>query len=199
LKMGVLRFSIRLSPNWSHTFTYGSVNIQQAIWNMKNYLTKWNINVTLHSTERGQAPLTCSCANGSLQLSYKLSNFLNDSRILNCEWGNCSTSLWTMPSSGMLHHVTVVFLHIMLWLLVTANVVPSLLIVFTRRWRQHVPLKHRLLQQPHGITSQKTAFLTVTAVETSNVTYFCGHLNGYQLCKQLPSKRNIKQLQAYNR
>jgi hypothetical protein len=28
------------------------------------------------------------------------------------------------------------------------------------------------LQEPHGVTSQKTAFFIVTAVKTSNLTYF---------------------------
>jgi hypothetical protein len=30
--------------------------------------------------------------------------------------------------------------------------------------------KRRLLQQPHGLTSQKTTFFIVTAVKTSNLT-----------------------------
>jgi hypothetical protein len=33
-----------------------------------------------------------------------------------------------------------------------------------------VPPKHRFLQEPHGITSQKTPFFIVTAVKTSNLT-----------------------------
>jgi hypothetical protein len=51
---------------------------------------------------------------------------------------------------------------IMRRLLVTANVVPMSPIL--------VPPKHRFLQEPHGVTSQKTAFFTVTAVKTSNLT-----------------------------
>jgi hypothetical protein len=43
-------------------------------------------------------------------------------------------------------------------LLVTANVVPSLLILVTLMMRRYVPLKRLLLQEPHGVTSQKTAF-----------------------------------------
>jgi hypothetical protein len=31
-------------------------------------------------------------------------------------------------------------------------------------------VKRRLLQEPHGVTSQKTAFFLVTAVTTSNLT-----------------------------
>jgi hypothetical protein len=38
------------------------------------------------------------------------------------------------------------------------------------KWRRYVPSKRRLLQEPHGITSQKTPFFIVTAVETSNLT-----------------------------
>jgi hypothetical protein len=30
---------------------------------------------------------------------------------------------------------------------------------------------YRLLQEPHGVTTQKTAFFIVTAVKTSNDTY----------------------------
>jgi hypothetical protein len=37
-------------------------------------------------------------------------------------------------------------------------------------WRRYVPPKRRLLQEPHGITSQKTPFFKVTAVKTSNLT-----------------------------
>jgi hypothetical protein len=32
-----------------------------------------------------------------------------------------------------------------------------------------VPLKRRFLQEPHGVTSQKTPFFIVTAVKTSNL------------------------------
>jgi hypothetical protein len=34
----------------------------------------------------------------------------------------------------------------------------------------HVPSKHRFLQEPIAITSQKTAFIIVTTVKTSNLT-----------------------------
>jgi hypothetical protein len=47
-------------------------------------------------------------------------------------------------------------------LLVTASVVPSSSIL--------VPPKRRFLQEPHGVTSQKTPFFIVTAVKTSNLT-----------------------------
>jgi hypothetical protein len=30
--------------------------------------------------------------------------------------------------------------------------------------------EHRFSQEPHGVTSQKTAFFTVTAMKTSNLT-----------------------------
>jgi hypothetical protein len=36
--------------------------------------------------------------------------------------------------------------------------------------RRYVPPKHRFLQEPHGVTSQMTAFFIVTAVKTSNLT-----------------------------
>jgi hypothetical protein len=40
-------------------------------------------------------------------------------------------------------------------------------------WRRlYVPSKHRFLQEPRGLTSQKTGFLIVTAVETSNLSFY---------------------------
>jgi hypothetical protein len=42
-------------------------------------------------------------------------------------------------------------------------------------WRRcQVPPKRRFLQESHGVTSQKTPFFIVTAVKTSNSTYFRG-------------------------
>jgi hypothetical protein len=35
--------------------------------------------------------------------------------------------------------------------------------------RRQVPPKRRFLQEPHGITTQKTPFFIVTAVKTSNL------------------------------
>jgi hypothetical protein len=40
--------------------------------------------------------------------------------------------------------------------------------------RTDVSLKHWFLQEPHGITSQNTAFFIVTTVKTSNLTSFVG-------------------------
>jgi hypothetical protein len=37
--------------------------------------------------------------------------------------------------------------------------------------RRHVPPKRRFLQEPHGVTTQKTPFFIVTAVKTSNLPY----------------------------
>jgi hypothetical protein len=46
-------------------------------------------------------------------------------------------------------------------------------------WRTRwVPPKRRFLQEPHGVTSQKTSFFIVTAVKTSNLT---SGLHGYTL------------------
>jgi hypothetical protein len=36
--------------------------------------------------------------------------------------------------------------------------------------RASVPPKRRFLQEPHGVTTQKTPFFIVTAVKTSNLT-----------------------------
>jgi hypothetical protein len=68
-----------------------------------------------------------------------------------------------MPFSGMLRRVAVVFLRSLLRLIVTANVVPSSLILIA------LPMeaKHRSLKEPHGVTSEKTAFFIITAVKTS--------------------------------
>jgi hypothetical protein len=42
-------------------------------------------------------------------------------------------------------------------------------------WRRYVPPKHPFLQEPHGVTSQKTPFFKVTTVKTSVLTIdlFC--------------------------
>jgi hypothetical protein len=37
-------------------------------------------------------------------------------------------------------------------------------------WRRYVPPERRFLQEPHGVTSQKTTFFIVTAVKPSNLT-----------------------------
>jgi uncharacterized repeat protein (TIGR01451 family) len=42
--------------------------------------------------------------------------------------------------------------------------------LFTLMMGRHVPPKRRFLQEPHGVTSQKTAFFIITAVNTSNLT-----------------------------
>jgi hypothetical protein len=36
--------------------------------------------------------------------------------------------------------------------------------------KEALPPKRRFLQEPHGVTSQKTPFFIVTAVKTSNLT-----------------------------
>jgi hypothetical protein len=55
--------------------------------------------------------------------------------------------------------------------LVTANVIPSLLILVSLMMEVMVSLKHKFLQEPHGVTSHKTAFFIVTAMRTSNLTW----------------------------
>jgi hypothetical protein len=37
-------------------------------------------------------------------------------------------------------------------------------------WRRYVPLKRRLLQEPHGVTFQKKSVFIATAVKSSNLT-----------------------------
>jgi hypothetical protein len=56
------------------------------------------------------------------------------------------------------------FLSSVLQLLVTVNVVPTspILVRFMMGKRRYVPPKHLFLQDPHGITSQKTEFLILS-------------------------------------
>jgi hypothetical protein len=54
-------------------------------------------------------------------------------------------------------------------LLVTATV-PSSLILVTLRMEAIRSSETRLLQEPHGVTSQKTALFIVSAVKTSSLT-----------------------------
>jgi hypothetical protein len=50
-------------------------------------------------------------------------------------------------------------------------VVTSLVHLFLSPWWwRYVPPKSRFVQEPHGVTSQKTAFFMVTAVKTSNLS-----------------------------
>jgi hypothetical protein len=54
----------------------------------------------------------------------------------------------------------------------TANVVPSSPILVTLMMEALSSPKRRFLQEPHGVTSQKTPFFIVTAVKTSNLTLY---------------------------
>jgi hypothetical protein len=96
-------------------------------------------------------------------------------------YGSCKN--WRFRGNYRLHNqgdwnrwarnTMTVFLCSVIWLLVTANGVPSSLIPVTlmieaiRSSETLVPIK------PHGITSQKTAFFIVTAMKTSNLTLKC--------------------------
>jgi hypothetical protein len=90
-----------------------------------------------------------------------------------------------MPSSGMFTpcgscknrqfggtYLSMVFLRSVFRLVGTANVVPSSPILVTLMMETYVPPKRQFLQEPHDVTSQKTAFLIVTAVKMSNLTKF---------------------------
>jgi hypothetical protein len=55
-------------------------------------------------------------------------------------------------------------------LLLTANVVLVHQLLSPWWWKAYVPPKRRFLQELHGVTSQKTAISTVTAVKISNLT-----------------------------
>jgi hypothetical protein len=71
-----------------------------------------------------------------------------------------------MKSSGMLRRVA---LRSVRRLLVTASVVLSSPIV-TLMKEVLSSSETSVLQEPHGVTPQKTPFFTVTAVKTSNLT-----------------------------
>jgi hypothetical protein len=55
-------------------------------------------------------------------------------------------------------------------MLVTASVVPCSLILVTLMKETLRSPKRRFLQEPHGVTFQKTPFFMVTAVNASNLT-----------------------------
>jgi hypothetical protein len=85
-----------------------------------------------------------------------------------------------MASSGMLRRVALVRTDVseelsvpfsVCWLLVTAT---FLVHRFLSPWRRRslVTPKGWFLQEPHGVTSQKTPFFAVTAVKTSNLTFY---------------------------
>jgi hypothetical protein len=99
--------------------------------------------------------------------------------------------LWRMVSSGMLHRVALVRTYVSEEL--SASIIRmtrigelgTLAVTGNRRalrkiqsdrflslwWRRlYVPPKHRFLQEPHAVTSEKTPFFIVTAVKTSNFT-----------------------------
>jgi hypothetical protein len=71
--------------------------------------------------------------------------------------------------------------------LVTASVVPSSPILFTLLKEALSSSESRFLQGPHGVTSQKTPVLTVTAVKISNLTRnIVDEVNsGFTFCLQL--------------
>jgi hypothetical protein len=55
-----------------------------------------------------------------------------------------------------------------LLLLITVNVVPNSPIIVTLMMEVIFTPKHQFLQEPHGVTSQKTVFFIVTALKTSD-------------------------------
>jgi hypothetical protein len=69
-----------------------------------------------------------------------------------------------MPSSGMWRRVDIVSA------VCPAHAGSSLAIFLLGRWRRYVPPKRRFTQDLYGVTSHKTAFFIVTAMETSDLT-----------------------------
>jgi hypothetical protein len=86
-----------------------------------------------------------------------------------------------MASSGMLSRVFLVRTDVLEERIISITRVKRigalLLTLFLARrflsswwWRRYLHRKRPFLQQPHGVTSQKTAFFIATAVKTSNLT-----------------------------
>jgi hypothetical protein len=63
----------------------------------------------------------------------------------------------------------IIFLGSVSRLLITANVVPISPILVTLMIERLHPSKSLFLQEPHGVTYQKTAFFLVITVKTSNL------------------------------
>jgi hypothetical protein len=82
---------------------------------------------------------------------------------------------WRMLSSGMWHRVDLVWTNVSEEHIASIFRVEGLIwfILLPWRWRQYVPPKRWFTQDPHGATSQKTAFFIVTEVKTSNLTFYC--------------------------
>jgi hypothetical protein len=75
--------------------------------------------------------------------------------------------LYLVYHTSYLPHLA--FLRSVLRLIFTANV-PSAPILVTLMMEELGSSETRFLQEPHGVTSQKTPFFIVTAVKTSNLT-----------------------------
>jgi hypothetical protein len=65
-----------------------------------------------------------------------------------------------------------IYLRSVLRLLVTTNLVPSTPLLVTVMLEAVSSSVHLILQEPRCVPSQKMAFFIVTAVKTSNPTYF---------------------------
>jgi hypothetical protein len=81
-----------------------------------------------------------------------------------------------MVSSGMLHHVALVRTDVSeersaSFIRVTRiDELGTMLAVTSTLMEVLFPLKSQFLQQPYGVTPQKTPFFIVTAMKTSNLT-----------------------------
>jgi hypothetical protein len=88
-------------------------------------------------------------SNGNLHYNfkYKLRNYLNIKNAVFWDVIPCgSCKKWRFGGMYRLHHQS-------------------------DKNRRYIPTKHRFLQEPHDVPSQKTAFFLVTAVKASNLTY----------------------------
>jgi hypothetical protein len=105
---------------------------------------------------------------------------------------------YRMASSGILRRVALVRTNVSKELSTSfirmtriSELGTTLAVTSTRRTCE-VPPKHRFLQEPHGVTSQKTPFFIVTTVKTSNLTTILTLLNGDIRCVDMCNKLYTK-------
>jgi hypothetical protein len=107
--------------------------------------------------------------------------------------------LWRMAFSGMLHHLALVRTNLL------EECIASIIKVerinkprTTLAVTSNVSPKHRVLQEPHCITSQKTTFFIVNVVKTSNLIQHYNHIHVLPKWCYSYWQRCLKQ-QAYQR
>jgi hypothetical protein len=106
--------------------------------------------------------------------------------------------IWRMVSSGMIRHVALVGTDVseelsVFFIKVTRIGELGTTLALTSK-RRTLRRNTKFLQEPHGVTSQKTPFFIVTAVKTSNLTYEMNRLTGMLVdlkCSNLWNWQNV--------